>query len=269
MYNKNIKTPIRYRGYYYDENTKLYYLNSRYYNPEWRRFISPDNTKYLNYEAVNGCNLYCYCNNDPINYADPSGHMPKWLAWILSGIAITFGIAFSATGIASPLGSILIGAGASSLINGYVNEANGGSFLAGYIGGAFSGALCGVGADLAGALYMAATATSGVATLGLVGASMATSFAGGFVGNMLGTITTALIDKQSVNVKDLVLSSVAMGGLNIFAGFGSGISSDIANWGKVAVDTNSQWAYRILSGTIAGGTEAFYDTTSYLCSLLN
>ena len=66
--------PIRYRGYYYDENTKLYYLNARYYSPEFRRFISPDNISYLNPESVNGLNLYCYCNNDPINYADPSGH---------------------------------------------------------------------------------------------------------------------------------------------------------------------------------------------------
>ena len=66
--------PIRYRGYYYDENTKLYYLNARYYSPEFRRFISPDDTSYLDPESVNGLNLYCYCNNDPVNYYDPSGY---------------------------------------------------------------------------------------------------------------------------------------------------------------------------------------------------
>ena len=44
--------PIRYRGYYYDRETKLYYLNSRYYNPEWRRFISTDDTGYLELESV-------------------------------------------------------------------------------------------------------------------------------------------------------------------------------------------------------------------------
>ena len=66
--------PIRYRGYYYDEATKLYYLNARYYSPEFRRFISPDDTAYLDPETVNGLNLYCYCNNDPVNYCDPSGH---------------------------------------------------------------------------------------------------------------------------------------------------------------------------------------------------
>ena len=58
--------PIRYRGYYYDEDTKLYYLNARYYSPEFRRFISPDDTAYLNPESVNGLNLYIYANNNPI-----------------------------------------------------------------------------------------------------------------------------------------------------------------------------------------------------------
>ncbi len=59
--------PIRYRGYYYDADTNLYYINARYYSPEWRRFISPDDTAYLNPKNVNGLNLYCYGNNNPIN----------------------------------------------------------------------------------------------------------------------------------------------------------------------------------------------------------
>ena len=66
--------PIRYRSYYFDKDTGLYYLNARYYNPQWCRFISPDSTEYLDYETVNGLNLYVYCNNDPVNYADSSGH---------------------------------------------------------------------------------------------------------------------------------------------------------------------------------------------------
>lgn len=65
--------PIRYRGYYFDDETGWYFLNARYYSPEWRRFISPDDTAYLNPKKVNGCNLYCYCGNDPINFVDPSG----------------------------------------------------------------------------------------------------------------------------------------------------------------------------------------------------
>jgi RHS repeat-associated protein len=58
--------PIRYRGYYYDTETGLYYLNARYYSPEWRRFISPANATALNANTVNGLNLYNYADNNPI-----------------------------------------------------------------------------------------------------------------------------------------------------------------------------------------------------------
>ena len=60
--------PIRYRSYYYDKDTGLYYLNARYYNPEWRRFISPDDTAYLDPDTPNGLNLYACCGNDSVNY---------------------------------------------------------------------------------------------------------------------------------------------------------------------------------------------------------
>ena len=63
-----------YKGYIYDVETGLYYCNSRYYSPELRRFISPDSIEYLDSESINGLNLYAYCMNDPINYADTSGH---------------------------------------------------------------------------------------------------------------------------------------------------------------------------------------------------
>ncbi len=84
--------PIRYRGYYLDRETNLYYLNSRYYNPEWRRFLSPDSTSYLDPKNVNGLNLYAYCNNDPVNYADPSGHLPFFVITALIGAVIGLGI---------------------------------------------------------------------------------------------------------------------------------------------------------------------------------
>ena len=72
--NFSAYNPIRYRGYYFDRETGLYFLNARYYNPTWRRFISPDDTAYLDPETPNGLNLYAYCNNDPVNFSDPSGN---------------------------------------------------------------------------------------------------------------------------------------------------------------------------------------------------
>ena len=89
--------PIRYRSYYYDEDTGLYYLNARYYNPQWRRFISPDNTEYLDPETPNGLNLYVYCNNDPVNYVDPSGHsVILTLALIGLGVGVGLGLGYAA-----------------------------------------------------------------------------------------------------------------------------------------------------------------------------
>ena len=82
--------PIRYRGYYWDSETNWYYLNSRYYSPEFRRFISPDDTNYLDPETPNGLNLYCYCGNDPVNYCDPSGHLPQWAWKLIIGTAFIF-----------------------------------------------------------------------------------------------------------------------------------------------------------------------------------
>ena len=93
------KNPIRYRGYYYDQDTGLYYLNARYYSPTWRRFISPDDTSYLDPDSFNGLNLYCYCNNDPVNYADPSGFFPV-LACIL-GLTALVGMGLTIGGVAS------------------------------------------------------------------------------------------------------------------------------------------------------------------------
>lgn len=67
--------PFRYRSYYYDNETGWYYLNSRYYDPFIRRFITPDDVSYLGTsESVDSYNLYSYCENNPVNNIDCGGH---------------------------------------------------------------------------------------------------------------------------------------------------------------------------------------------------
>ena len=67
--------PFRYRGYVYDEETGLYYLNSRYYSPFWCRFANAD--MQINCLGdIAGKNIYCYCNNMPIISIDRDGRKP-------------------------------------------------------------------------------------------------------------------------------------------------------------------------------------------------
>ena len=66
---------FRYRGYYYDSETGLYYLNSRYYDPATGRFINADG--YISTgQGLAGFNMYSYCNNNPILYVDGTGNLP-------------------------------------------------------------------------------------------------------------------------------------------------------------------------------------------------
>ncbi len=70
------KNPIRYRGYYYDTETELYYLQSRYYNPEWGRFVNGDGYASTGLSST-AKNMFAYCLNNPVNYSDPSGCFPE------------------------------------------------------------------------------------------------------------------------------------------------------------------------------------------------
>ncbi|MBQ7907075.1 MAG: RHS repeat-associated core domain-containing protein [Clostridia bacterium] len=84
--------PIRYRSYYYDIETGLYYLKSRYYDPKTGRFISMDSTDYLDPNIIGGANLYAYCNNNPVMYADPTGKSAS-VVFLVIGIIATVIIA--------------------------------------------------------------------------------------------------------------------------------------------------------------------------------
>ena len=103
---------IRYRGYVYDTETELYYLQSRYYDPETCRFINADCGIIVGGGAIQGDNLFSYCNNNPIIFCDLSGAFP-------TASQILFGAAFTAGVVA--LGAFCIataGVGAAALVGG-------------------------------------------------------------------------------------------------------------------------------------------------------
>ena len=115
-----ILNPIRYRGYYYDTETRLYYLQSRYYDATLCRFLNRDNVNYLEPESINGLNLYCYCHNNPIMYVDPNGHMPKWVQWVVGGLAIA-GLVVATVLTCGAAGAGAAAVGAAMLVGGLVS----------------------------------------------------------------------------------------------------------------------------------------------------
>ena len=124
--NKKIveDNPYKYKSYYYDKESGLYYLKSRYYSASLHRFISLDQTEYMEIGSITGLNLYVYCGNDPVNMADPDGCAPKWLqivGWVGFAIGATLCIAstiilFSGLSTATFIGAVVIGAAKGSLI---------------------------------------------------------------------------------------------------------------------------------------------------------
>lgn len=77
--------PFRFKGYYYDNESSMYYCKTRYYVPQWGRWLSPDSIEYLNPESINKLNLYTYANNNPVIYYDPDGHMALLCALLILG----------------------------------------------------------------------------------------------------------------------------------------------------------------------------------------
>jgi RHS repeat-associated protein len=72
--NLGLHNPLRYRGYVYDQETGLYYLNSRYYNPQWGRFLNADAFAATG-QGLLGNNMFVYCRNNPVCRVDITGMM--------------------------------------------------------------------------------------------------------------------------------------------------------------------------------------------------
>ena len=222
--NNNVSkyNPFIYKGYYYDEETELYYCNTRYYSPEIGRWISIDDVDYLDPESVSGLNLYCYCMNDPINYADPSGH---------------FVITLFAVSCAAVIGAI-IGAVSGAVYGGITAAANGQNVWAGIGFGALTGGFMGAGAGVA-SLFIAPVLVG-------EGVMVATATGAGFVmGNALSAGAALAIGTG------IAFGSGAIGGA------ASDMLTQVANTGKVS-DWNSvgvsalQWGLINTAGAFLG-----------------
>ena len=80
--------PLRYRGYYYDRETRLYYLQSRYYDFANCRFINADTFATTDANGFLSANMFAYCENNPIMRTDEDGEI-----WhIVAGAVIGAGL---------------------------------------------------------------------------------------------------------------------------------------------------------------------------------
>ena len=205
--------PFRYRSYYFDEETGLYYLQTRYYDPELGRFISADSIEYLDPETLGGLNLYAYCGNNPVMNIDQLGSdwnsfwkgvgdwfKSNWDAVVGTIISATLMIAGAAItilsmGSLSILGATLIGAGVGSFLGGLQSKKDGGSYWGGFLGGLVSG---------------------GLASLGV---ALGVPFLFGFAGSFLGNLITDAFNQEDLSSPDywlnLTANSLIAGTVNI------------------------------------------------------
>ncbi len=124
--------PFRFKCYYYDTESGMYYCQTRYFVPEWGRWLNADHASFLQFDNINGMNLFAYCGNSPVMYADPSGHFA--LTTFLIGLGISM-LTWGVVNVATQLGSDLVNlALTGDWESGWEDYA--GAFLGGLAGGA-------------------------------------------------------------------------------------------------------------------------------------
>ena len=205
--------PFRYRGYYYDVDLGLYYLQSRYYDPQTGRFINADTLYYLDPKSINGLNLYAYCLNNPILFTDSTGH------FITSATLLT-------AAIIGAIAGAIIGASAGAI----KAKRKGDNVFVGAVGGFFAGAIAGAGAGI-GAVFFASAATAiGASTVmlgskavflssaSLVSIANATVVSTGALGGLVGELVKQTMDDTEGYQRDELCFSIVTGAAgNLFA----------------------------------------------------
>ena len=187
--------PLRYRGYYYDRETRLYYLQSRYYDFANCRFINADTFATTDANGFLSANMFAYCENNPIMRTDESGEFFNTVIGAVVGA--TFGAVSAAIA--------------------------GTSIWGGALSGAVSGAVAGFGVDVA-----MATVAAGPAGIAIAAAA---TFTLGFAGSIAGDAIEAKANGQSFQLRSgdtlgrAVIGGVAnmvTGGLNVAVGKATG-----------------------------------------------
>ena len=218
--------PFRYKGYYYDVETQLFYCNSRYYSPELCRFISPDSIEYIEPESINGLNLYAYCGNDPINKYDPTGHFAITLTTLLIG-----GLIAGAIGAGIGLGTAVYkdvkedGVWFNGDWTDYVGRTIGG-FVAGFGVGICTVLGAGVGAAaLGGTTATLFTSTGLTLSLGsALGISSGVAFATGMAGY---AVRTGISRSEDFKVQNMFIEggfNAVSGALSVLGGYLGGMA---------------------------------------------
>ena len=249
--------PFRYRGYYWDKELGLYYLHSRYYDPAICRFISLDDVDYLTPDTLGGLNLYSYCNNNPIMYADPSGHIA--ISTLLIGMAIGFGAGFAISGGFEIAKQAYNGGD----WNWDVSTWNWGQIGLSALGGGVAGAISSIsfGSGVVG--YLTTFATGGIGSVlgGMISGSVTDlqsgliAFGVGAVANVAARGITALINKGVSAGAQKALNSPIFDDMTLGDLVGSGIKNNeyapaynkfLKYAGNLLLKANGQWARSLM-----------------------
>ena len=190
----------------------MYYLSSRYYDPEVGRFISSDSI--IDIRGVNTINLYAYCGNNPVNYSDPSGHL--FLGTIVGGI----------------VGGIFGGLGA--LVSGK-------SVKAGIVSGAMTGAIIG---------FLGDNVISGGSTTAVAAGILYAGAA--IIGNITNQYLNYRIETRNENIKSenayvLAKNNSSKNNEKVYAGVEYSNFEDYIDYRSVAVSALSSGLFAPIS----------------------